>query len=102
MVRRLKLQTEMSNISTVKKVYFQPQPSLQMEYPCIRYSLGEPEQKYAGNMTYKYTQRYDGVIIDRNPESAIPKQLIAKFPMCKLGKPYIADNLNHFPFTLYY
>lgn len=102
MVRRLKLHEELCNIPDVKKVYFQPPQSVRMEYPCIRYSFGAPDQKYANDMNYQHTKRYDGVVIDRNPESGIPDQLLKQFPMCRLGTPYFADNLNHFPFTIYY
>lgn len=102
MVRRLQLHEEFLKIPNVKNAYFQPPQSVLMEYPCIRYSSGEPEQRYANSMNYKHTKRYDGVVIDRDPESSIPEQLLEKFPMCRLGKPYVTDNLYHFPFTIYY
>ena len=102
MARRLQLHENFCLILDSRNAYFQPPHSLRMEYPCIRYSSGEPEQKYANDMNYKRTKRYDGVVIDRNPESDIPDKLLSQFPMCRLGKPYFADNLNHFPFTIYY
>jgi hypothetical protein len=28
--------------------------------------------------------------------------VLLHFKMCAFGRPYVADNLYHFPFTLYY
>lgn len=100
MASRLLLHEELCEILESRNVYFQPPNA--MKYPCIRYALGEPDQTYASDSNYRVTNRYDGVVIDRNPESDTPAKLLAHFPMCRLGKPYVADNLNHFPFTLYY
>lgn len=102
MARRLQLHEEFCELLNSRNVYFQPPQSVLMNYPCIRYSYGEPEQRYANDMGYKHTRRYDGVVIDRNPESEIPVAIKLHFPMCRLGKPYFVDNLNHFPFTIYY
>ena len=100
MASRLKLHEELCKILESRNVYFQPPQS--MKYPCIRYAFGEPNQTYANDLNYNYTNRYDGVVIDRDPESTIPVKIAGHFSRCKMGKPYIADNLNHFPFTLYY
>lgn len=102
MARRLNLHEELCETLESKSVYFQPPQSLSMNYPCIRYALDEPSQIYAGDKNYNCTKRYDGVVIDRDPESNIPGKLLARFERCRLGKPYVADNLHHFPFTLYY
>lgn len=57
---------------------------------------------HANNMVYTNTRRYDGVVIDRDPDSNIPDDILRNFKMCDFGKPYVVDNLYHFPFTLYY
>ena len=102
MGRRLYLHEELCEILESRNAYFQPPSSVSMNYPCIRYSLDEPAQTYANDKNYTNTNRYDGVVIDRDPESDIPGKLLAHFSMCRLGKPYVANNLNHFPFTIYY
>ena len=102
MARRLKLQEEFCTILESNNVYFQPPQSLRMLYPCIRYSPSIPNQTYADNKYYRGVKQYDGVIIDPDPESTIPDKLLATLPMVSLGKPYTSDNLNHFPFTIYY
>ena len=102
MASRLKLHEELCELLGSNSVYFQPPYSLKMSYPCIRYSPSEPDQKYADNKNYSKTNRYDGMVIDYDPESGIPDKILEHFEMCRLGRPYTADGLNHFPFTLYY
>lgn len=102
MASRLQLHKEFCDILGSDKVFFQPPESLKMSYPCIRYSLAEPDQKYANDRNYLKTNRYECVVIDEDPDSDIASKVLERISMCKLGKPYPADNLNHFPFTIYY
>lgn len=102
MDRRIELQTLLEGILGSRYVYFQPPPTLMMTYPCIRYSGAGIDANHANNKVYKYTKRYDGVIIEYNPDSTLPTDLLTSFEMCSLGTPYTADGLYHFPFTLYY
>lgn len=99
---RLDLQTEFEDLLGSRNVYFQAPPNIKMIYPCVRYNSSGIDSKYADNNIYNYTRRYEGVVIDPNPDSEIPYNIIQHFPMCILGSPYVADNLYHFPFTLYY
>lgn len=102
MADRLNLQTELENILGSPNVYFTPPASVRMQYDAIRYELSGKDIKRANNRLYNFTNKYDGVIITRDPDSTIPDMLLSRFEMCSFGKPYTADNLNHFPFTLYY
>lgn len=102
MASRLQLHEEFCTILESTNVYYQPPQSLMMKYPCIRYSSTTPNQTYANNKFYRGMKQYDGIIIDSNPDSVIPDKLQEHFEMFSLGKPYVADNLNHFPFTIYY
>lgn len=102
MASRLKLHEELCEILGTRNVYFQPPASVMMKYDAIRYSLADPNLKRADNGVYLKTNRYDGIVITYDPDSAIPDTILNHFPMCSLGRPYIADNLNHFPFTVYY
>ena len=102
MASRLQLHEEFIETLESDFVYFNPPESKKMDYPCIRYSPSEPNQKYANNKQYAKTNRYEGIVIDYDPDSDIPDKLASRFEMFKLGRPYKADNLNHFPFTIYY
>ena len=107
MASRLELHEEFSEIldsklEQDKRAYFNPPESVRMKYPCIRYSKGEPNLKRANDAIYRNINKYEGVIIDPNPDTELPTKLLNRFRMCSLGKSYIADNLVHTPFTLYY
>lgn len=102
MASRLNLHEVLCEVLGTEEVYFNPPESKKMSYPCIRYELSDPDLKYANDRNYSKTSKYEGVVIDWDPESTIPDSVLSRFPMCRLGKPYRADNLNHFPFTLYF
>jgi hypothetical protein len=102
MANRLELQAVFEEILGSRNVYFQTPEDVKMNYDAIRYALGGKDVKRASNGAYKVTNKYEGVVITRNPDTTIPDELLAHFEMCSLGRPYTADNLNHYPFTLYY
>jgi hypothetical protein len=102
MADRLELHEELCGILGSRNVYFQTPESVKMKYDAIRYALDGKDIKRANNKAYKITNRYDGVVITRDPDTDIPDKLVAHFEMCIFGKPYVADNLNHYPFTIYY
>lgn len=102
MASRVTLHNELCRILGSRNVYFQAPESVKMEYDAIRYELGGKDLKRADNKIYKSINRYEGVIITRDPDTTIPDKLLANFEMCSFGRPYTADNLNHYPFTLYY
>lgn len=102
MDRRPLLHEELCEILESRNVYFQPPNKTMMQYPCIRYVQAEPDQRYANDKNYKRMKRYEGLVIDRDPESVIAENLVDHFSMCRLGKPYVVDNLYHYPFTLYH
>lgn len=82
-------------------VYFQPPSSVKLVYPCIVYVLDGVGTKHADNKPYMSARRYKVTIIDKDPDSEIPDMLL-NMPQCKLDRPYTADNLNHWVFSLYY
>lgn len=102
MASRLTLHEELCEILGTRNVYFQPPSSISMQYDAIRYELSGKDLKSANNRIYKSMNRYDGVIITKNPDSTILDKLLNHFEMVSPGKPYTANNLNHFPFTIYY
>ena len=102
MASRLNLHEELCEILGSRNVYFQPPASVKMQYDAIRYELSDKDLKRANNGIYKMTNQYSGVVITRDPDTTIPDVLLKHFKMCSFGRPYTADNLNHYPFTLYY
>ena len=102
MASRLKLHEELCKILGTKNVYFQSPGKQGMNYDAIKYDLSGKDILRANGKIYRKVNRYDGLVISYNPDCNIPDALLEHFEMCSLGKPYRADNLNHFPFTLYY
>lgn len=101
MAPRLELQSILTDILESNHVYFQPPPSVQMEYPCIVYSRDYELYNYADDITYKRRKRYLVTVIDRNPDSEIPDK-IAELPLCTYDRFYTADNLNHDVYKLFF
>lgn len=102
MGRRLNLHEEFCKILGSESVYFNPPESVRMNYDAIRYELAGKDIKRANNGVYKLTNQYDGVVISEDPDCEVPDKVLTHFEMCDFGRPYVADNLYHFPFTLYY
>ena len=82
-------------------VYYQPPATVLMQYPCIRYSYDGAEKLHADDMGYISRPRYSVVVIDPNPDSEI-RDRVAELPACRVERPYVADNLYHYSFTIYH
>jgi len=82
-------------------VYFQAPPGNEMQFPCILYMRDAGHTEFAGNNPYRFSQRYQVTVIDEDPDSPIPGE-VAKLPTCIYDRFYVADNLNHDVFNLYF
>ena len=102
MADRLTLQATFEEILDSRNVYFNPPESVKMKYDAIRYELSGKDIKHANNRLYVFTNKYDGVVITRDPDTTIPDTILSHFEMCSFGRPYVADSLYHYPFTLYF
>lgn len=97
----MELQTLLEELAEGKKVYFQPDETTKMVYPCIVYERDYRATEFAGNMPYSSTKRYQVTIIDRDPDSVIPEK-VAALPMSTFSRHFKEDGLNHDIYTLYY
>lgn len=82
-------------------VYFQPPENLKIQYPCIVYNLGGFYKRMADNLKYNRTPQYDLIYITEDPDDPMIEK-IDDLPFCSLGNPYTADNLHHYPYTIYF
>ena len=107
MDRRLKLHTILCEILGCPetgdqcRAYFQGPNNTLMEYDCIRYSRSKIDPEFADNLPYQLNDRYQLIVIHRNPDSDLPRK-VAMLPMCSHERHYKADNLYHDVFNLYY
>jgi hypothetical protein len=98
---RIELHTILLDIVGSSNVYFQPPPSIQMEYPCIVYRRDYAITNFADNRPWSRTKRYQITIIDQDPDSEIPDK-VAELPMCSFNRFFTADNLNHDIYDLFF
>ena len=82
-------------------VYFQPPENLKMRYPCIVYSLNGNFERQADNNAYHRRKEYSLLYITYDPDDAMIDK-IADLPYCGMNKPYTAENLHHYPYTIYF
>lgn len=101
MAPRLDLQQTLINLLGSTNVYFQPPPSLVMQYPCIVYNRSRIDIDHADNRPYKHKVRYQVTVIDRNPDSEIVMK-VALLPFCFYDRNFAADNLNHDVFQIFF
>ena len=98
MASRLELHALLRSI--VPNVYYQPPPSVRMNYPAIVYSRKNIDNTFANDSVYKQDHFYELIVIDKNPDS-VYVETISKLPKCNYDRHYTADNLNHDVFTIY-
>lgn len=101
MDKRLSLQAQLESL-VGNNVYFQPPASVYLSYPCVIYNLSVGDIKRADDRIYHYTQRFELIFIYRQSNMEIIERVLETFPMCSLSRVYIADNLYHYAFNLYY
>ena len=101
MAPRSQLQTLLVTLLGSNYVYFQPPPSISLEYPCIIYRRDFAETDFADNKPYSHKKRYLITVIDRDPDSLIPGK-VAEIPTCVFDRFYAADNLNHDVYKLFF
>jgi hypothetical protein len=101
MGQRHDLQDLLVGILESENVYFQPPESIRLVYPCVIYERENILPFFSGDRPYLLKNRYLVTVIDRNPDSEIPDK-IAALPLCAHNRFFIADNLNHHVFRLFF
>ena len=101
MDKRMQLQSELERL-VGPNVYFQPPATVQLKYPCVIYNLSSGNSIYADNSVYTYTNRFELIFIYRKQNMEIVETVLRTFTMCTVSRVYIADNLYHYVFNLYY
>ena len=101
MDRRLEFQDFLENLLGSGNVYFQPTQNTRMEYPAIVYELADLDARHANNDPYTIETAYSVTHIDRDPDSDVPMKL-AYVRKSGFDRKFVADNLNHTVFNIYY
>lgn len=98
---RAELHEILCNVLGSRNVYFQPPETIKLKYPAIIYSRDNIRNYHANDNVYNQMIAYQLMIIDKNPDSNIV-QNISKLPLCQFNRHYVADNLNHDIFLIYF
>ena len=101
MAIRTELHTLLVELLGNENAYFQPPSNIQLKYPCIIYNRSYIDPKFADNIVYGTKKRYSVTVIDQDPDSPIPDK-IGSLPLCRFDRHFVADNLNHDVFNIYF
>ena len=101
LARRLKLQALFEEILGSREAYFQPPENQKITYPAIIYHLEDIDNTFADNLVYGQQRVYNVTVISKDPDNDIVDK-ISQLPTCRFNRHYVADNLNHDVFILYY
>lgn len=82
-------------------VYFQPPERIKIKYPCIVYERSDYYTRHADNKKYQIHRRYTIKAIYRDPDCELPDKIV-ELPMCSFDRHYVADNLHHDIFNIYW
>ena len=100
--RRFELHELLCEALGSRQVYFQPPETVKIKYPAIVYNRDDVESRYAdcgvylsGRIIYQIT------VIDKDPDSELVAKMAA-FPTSRFERHFVADNLNHDVFTIFY
>ena len=83
-------------------VYYQPPPTIKMEYPAIVYSLSNIRARHADDRAYLGYKRYTIIFIHRDPDVDHFDDMTSAFSMCSFERRYVADNLYHDVYGIFY
>ena len=98
MGNRLKLHALLLTIAG-PNVYYKA-PSV-MIYPAIKYERNKIENKHADDSVYYQKTSYSITVISKIVDDDIVDK-ISRLPQCSFDRQYVADNLYHNVFNMYY
>ena len=85
------------------KVYFQPPSSVQLNYPCWVVERVGAFQPKANNKTYLFQASYKCMYMNRDePDPEVLRIIPQRYECCKYQNHYVADNVHHDVFLIYY
>ena len=101
MGRRDDLHTLLKATLGHNRAYFQPPEDVKMEYPCVKYERDRIMGTFADNIPYEHRTRYQLIYISRDVDDTMV-QTLARLPRCSHERFYVANQLNHDVFTIFF
>lgn len=84
------------------KVHFQPPESVKLTFPCILFKFEGFKEFFANDGRHMLREKYTATHIYREPEADLKEEVLSAFLFASFDRPYIADNLYHDVYTIYY
>lgn len=95
---REKLSLLMRECGEEPHLYFQPDASMTLVYPCMVYHLKTLTTRKANDRPYFKTIAFDVTYITRSPASAVPTRMLSEQFM-NFDRYYTSENLHHYAYT---
>lgn len=102
MATRLQFRDRLEEVLDLRNLYFTPPSGFKMEYDCCVYSISRRPAKHADNIKYLKMTCYECMLIFRDPDSDLPNKLTSGFQYCQFNRRYMADNLVHEVYLVYF
>lgn len=99
--RRHQLQSLLQILLGSRNVYFQPPENVRMSYPAIVYARSTSSTDHADNKVYRRKKGWTVTHISNDPDDPTPDK-IEDLPLCSFDRHFVAENLNHNVYTLYF
>lgn len=104
--RRLQFDEALRNLQILvngyQHTYFEPPESIRLQYDAVVYVKSNMNVTRANNRSYGIRDGYLVTVISRDPETTLPRAIQETFERCSPERPFVKDNLYHFPFSIYY
>lgn len=84
-----------------RNVYYQPPESLRLKFPCIIYDISRIQKQHADNKPYLRSIGFTVTYVSKNPTDEMLLKL-SDLPYCYFDRSFVADNLHHYEYTIYY
>ena len=98
---RLRLHEALTEIMEgVGEVYYQPPPSVHLNYPCIVYTKTRIQKLAADNRSYRLYSMFEVTVMDRDPDSTLPDRVM-ELPYSEYDRHYTSGQLHHDIINIY-
>lgn len=95
---RGKLISIMEDCGEEPHLYYQPDASMTLQYPCMIYHLKTLTTRCADDLPYYKTIAFDITYVTRSPASKVPTRMLDE-PQFFFDRYYTAENLHHYAYT---
>lgn len=89
-------------IGDPERVHFQPSESVKLKFPCLIFKFDGYKDFFANDGRHMLREKYSVTHVYQNPEADLQEEILSSFLFASFDRPYIADNLYHDVYTIYY